>query len=78
MSNSAYVYTCMSSLLSLFSISECDKDHWGKDCLQRCLCDNGECHHINGACDCSPGWIGTYCNISMFYCLLYSIILVNL
>lgn len=60
MSNSVHV------CLTLLSVSECDKDHWGKDCLQECFCDNGECHHVNGGCDCSPGWIGTYCNMSMF------------
>ena len=58
---------CLATLKQLFICSyiyylECPNDRYGQGCKQLCTCkNNAKCHHINGACTCTAGWIGKEC-----------------
>ncbi|XP_078621101.1 uncharacterized protein LOC144887612 [Branchiostoma floridae x Branchiostoma japonicum] len=46
------------------NIVGCGLGRYGPLCDQVCICKNGaSCHGYNGACLCSPGWIGVACDI---------------
>ena len=43
----------------------CPDDLYGNDCNSTCLCQNrAACSHVNGSCQCVPGFKGTICNES--------------
>jgi hypothetical protein len=38
---------------------------YGKDCSKKCLCHTqATCDHVTGACTCTAGLSGKYCNIT--------------
>lgn len=44
-------------------LSECIAGMYGPGCSKKCMCQNSaECDHISGACICSDGWRGLYCD----------------
>ncbi|KAG7226079.1 hypothetical protein INR49_018689 [Caranx melampygus] len=44
----------------LFAV--CANGTYGPGCVQQCQCQNGaDCDHVSGACTCSPGYAGTFC-----------------
>ena len=54
----------------LLILSECDDNYYGSGCSQRCSqgCVRRICIHINGTCQCQPGYIGSKChNSKNFY-----------
>jgi multiple epidermal growth factor-like domains protein 10/11 len=45
-----------------FSSLGCPKNHWGKDCEKKCLCQNNAfCDPFSGKCKCDKGYIGAQC-----------------
>jgi len=48
----------------LFVWSECPDGFYGQDCLDECSCENGDCHHVTGVCNCSAGYVGSSCSMS--------------
>ncbi|XP_035671103.1 multiple epidermal growth factor-like domains protein 11 [Branchiostoma floridae] len=42
----------------------CPPNKYGLTCDRNCTCENGaQCHALNGACKCPPGWQGVVCDI---------------
>ena len=38
---------------------ECPEGYFGTNCVFTCSCQNdGVCNHMNGACQCQPGFTG--------------------
>lgn len=41
----------------------------GQDCEKQCVCipENTEsCHHVDGKCNCKPGYTGIFLNLNLF------------
>ena len=51
-------------LISIFQTGKqcnikCPYGSYGQNCTEACNCQNGgNCDHISGACNCTPGWRG--------------------
>ncbi|XP_070565311.1 uncharacterized protein [Ptychodera flava] len=44
----------------------CPVGKYGPLCQYDCICQNGaKCHVLNGACKCSPGWLGVACDVAL-------------
>ncbi len=42
---------------------ECPEGLWGRQCLSRCLCENGaKCDVATGHCNCTAGWMAQMCD----------------
>lgn len=42
--------------------AECPEGSFGPGCESSCQCQNGAaCDHVSGACTCTAGWTGTFC-----------------
>eukprot|EP01137_Pigoraptor_chileana_P010990 Opistho-2@61203 len=42
----------------------CPEGKYGLGCLGTCNCKNGAlCNRANGTCECTPGWMGQWCDI---------------
>lgn len=49
-------------LIDLVVVTECPSGSHGYKCLEDCQCQNGAlCDPVNGACSCTAGWQGTFC-----------------
>lgn len=45
--------------------NKCPSGKYGPNCKLNCLCENGaKCSHLNGQCNCTPGWTGSLCTFS--------------
>lgn len=45
-----------------FLAAGCPEGSFGPSCKHSCQCQNGAaCDHVSGACTCSAGWTGTFC-----------------
>lgn len=44
------------------SAAGCPEGSFGPSCESSCQCQNGAaCDHVSGACTCTAGWTGTFC-----------------
>lgn len=42
----------------------CPPGHYGEQCSNKCLCQNGGfCHSVTGQCSCPPGHTGAACEL---------------
>ena len=59
------MYPC----ISFYSLSECDKFHWGENCDNDCNCGVGatSCDSKTG-CICGEGWSGILCDVDRDEC----------
>lgn len=49
-------------LIDLVVLTECPLGKFGYKCQENCQCQNGAlCDPVNGACSCTAGWQGTFC-----------------
>ena len=61
------VLTLAVSLLTFYLSTGCAEGTYGPQCQQPCMCANGAaCDHVSGACTCTPGWRGTFCDKRKF------------
>lgn len=52
-------------VMCMLQFTECMNGTYGRGCAQLCQCENGAlCDHVSGACTCSPGYTGTFCEKS--------------
>ena len=61
-----FKYTYINSLNEVTTMHlpfvECDNDTYGPGCKYDCKCQHGaSCDHISGACICTEGWRGMFC-----------------
>lgn len=58
----AHIFTTSDKINNKNCIPACPLGLWGRDCQQKCLCQNNStCDPYNGKCHCSRGWVGKYC-----------------
>ena len=54
---------------------ECDQDHYGEGCKQRCWCAWNQLCHAERGCVCKPGYSGNYwCSGKLLYCMYMCIL----
>ncbi|XP_078599136.1 uncharacterized protein LOC144874634 [Branchiostoma floridae x Branchiostoma japonicum] len=42
--------------------TRCPQGTYGQGCSSKCHCQNANCDHVNGRCDCREGWFGLDCS----------------
>ncbi|XP_067686050.1 fibrillin-2-like [Haliotis asinina] len=71
--NGSFICECENGFFrtAFNSCQACDANHWGKNCINRCMCgvNSVACNSTNGECTCRTGWKGDTCNEDVNECM---------